>query len=129
MLGDNGKTRYVLLHLTNHDDGRDLMKDCMWKVAPDGGYLARKSVDTGQLLLISSEPDLEPLTEWTLQRLKKGPRRWQDLHKDIRPELWRETHLNDVVRELRRSKKIAATDFEGKFSAKANPLLVFSHSD
>ena len=29
MLGDNRVTRYLLLHLTNHDDGRDLMKDCM----------------------------------------------------------------------------------------------------
>ena len=30
-------TRYVLLHLTNSDDGRDLMKECAWSVSPAGG--------------------------------------------------------------------------------------------
>lgn len=38
MLGDNNATRYLLLHLTNHDAGRDLMKDCMWSASPEGGF-------------------------------------------------------------------------------------------
>jgi three-Cys-motif partner protein len=123
MLGDNGRTRYVLLHLTNHDDGRDLMKDCMWKIAPDGGYYARKSVDPGQLVLITPQPDLRPLRKWVLDQLKKHPRRWQDLQSDLRPELWRETHLNELVRTLRNEGTIEGTDYAGSFSQKANPLL------
>jgi three-Cys-motif partner protein len=38
MLGDNQKTRYLLLHLTDHEAGRDLMKDVAWKCCPDSGY-------------------------------------------------------------------------------------------
>lgn len=123
MLGDNGRTRYVLLHLTNHDEGRDLMKDCIWKVAPDGGYYARKSSDPGQLLLITPTPDLTLLRDWVLERLKAEPRRWQDLQNELRPELWRETQLNQTIRALRKEGRIEATDYKGSFSAKANPLL------
>jgi three-Cys-motif partner protein len=123
MLGDNGRTRYVLLHLTNHDEGRDLMKDCIWRVAPDGGYYARKSVDPGQLLLITPAPDLRPLRIWVLERLKVQPRRWRDLQTELRPELWREPQLNDVIRALQKEQIIEATDYEGPLSVKANPLL------
>jgi three-Cys-motif partner protein len=123
MLGDNGRTRYVLVHLTNHDEGRDLMKDCIWKAAPDGGFYARKSVDPGQLLLITPTPDLDPLRRWVLQRLEANARRWQDLQTDLRAELWREPQLNEVVRELRKQGRIRSTDYTGAFSAKANPLL------
>ena len=123
MLGDNGATRYLLLHLTNHDDGRDLMKDCMWKVAPDGGYYARKSSDPGQQFLITPTPDLEPLRSWVKEKLKAQPSRWQDLVTQLRPELWREPHLNSVIRELRKAGTIEAHDFQPPFSQKANPLL------
>lgn len=123
MLGDNGRTRYMLLHLTNHDDGRDLMKDSIWKVAPDGGYYARKSVDVAQQVLIEPEPDLRPLRDWVCERLASGPKRWQELQTDLRPELWREAHLNQQIRELRNSGLIKASDFKPPFSPKANPLL------
>jgi len=123
MLGDNGRTRYVLLHLTNHDEGRDLMKDCLWKVVPDGGYYARKSADPGQLLLITPVPDLTPLRNWVLQRLGAQPRRWRDLQTELRPELWREPQLNQVIRTLRAEGTIEAREYSGPFSLKANPLL------
>ena len=123
MLGDNGRTRYILLHMTNHDNGRDLMKDCIWKVAPDGGYYARKSVDPGQLLLITPAPDMTSLREWVVERLKAKPRRWQDLQEELRPELWRKPQLNEVVRELCSAEHVEATHYQGSFSAKANPLL------
>jgi three-Cys-motif partner protein len=38
-------TRYVLLHLTNSDDGRDLMKECAWSVSPAGGFMVRRELD------------------------------------------------------------------------------------
>jgi three-Cys-motif partner protein len=123
MKGDNGATRYLLVHFSNHDDGRDLMKDAIWKVAPDGGYFARRSTDPGQLLLITPEPDLVPLRQWVLNKLAQGPRRWQQLLADLRPELWREPHLNQVVRQLRKEGIIEPTDYTPPFSLKANPLL------
>ena len=62
-------TRYLLLHLTNHDQGRELMKECMWKVAPDGGFNVRGSDDPKQSLLIEPQPDLMPLREMVVQQI------------------------------------------------------------
>lgn len=126
MLGGNGRTRYVLLHLTNHPDGRDLMKDCIWKVAPDGGFYARKSVDPGQLVLITPEPNLAPLRDWVIATLKEGPRRWKGLQALLREELWRETHLNRTVIALKKEGVIESRDPDQQFSAKANPILLLA---
>jgi three-Cys-motif partner protein len=123
MLGDNRVTRYLLLHLTNHDDGRDLMKDCMWKVCPDGGFYARKSDDFSQEYLISPTPDLRPLRKKILERLSERPQRWHELTDWLRSEVWRAPHLTTVLRELRDEKKIAAEDFVGRFGPKADPLF------
>jgi len=126
MLGSNDATRYLLLHLTNHDAGRELMKDCMWKACPDGGFYARKSDNPKQTLLITPEPDLQPLREWTLDQLSSGPLYWSQLSDRLVAELWRQPQLNSIVRELRKSGVINASDFAGKFSQKANPLLSMS---
>jgi three-Cys-motif partner protein len=123
MLGDNQVTRYLLLHLTNHDDGRDLMKDCMWKVCPDGGFYARKSDDVSQEYLISPTANLRPLRIKILELLSERPQRWHQLSDWLRSEVWRAPHLSEVLRELRAEKMIAAEDFDGRFGPKANPLL------
>ncbi|MFC1737610.1 three-Cys-motif partner protein TcmP [Planctomycetota bacterium] len=44
MLGDNQKTRCFLLHLTDHEAGRGLMKEVIWKCCPENGYYARKKM-------------------------------------------------------------------------------------
>src|SRR5262249_33242321 len=49
---DNGRVRYFLLHLTNHDAGRDRMKDSMWKACPDGGFYASKADNPRQQTLV-----------------------------------------------------------------------------
>ena len=120
MLGDNRATRYLLVHFTNHDAGRDLMKDCIWKVCPDGGFHARKSDNPKQEYLIKPVPDLAPLRNWVLARL---PRRWQSLAEELRETLWREPHLNSVVRDLRKAGKIDGRGYAGKFLPSANPEL------
>ncbi|MPZ21454.1 MAG: three-Cys-motif partner protein TcmP [Luteitalea sp.] len=123
MLGDNRATRYLLVHFTNHEDGRDLMKDCVWSIAPHGGFYVRKSDNPNQQVLITPQPDLAPVKAWMLKQLRDGPKRWQDLHAALRPEPWRETHLNSVIRELRRQGIVTADDYRGRFGSKANPLL------
>jgi three-Cys-motif partner protein len=123
MCGENNATRYLLLHLTNHDDGRDLMKERMWKVCPQGGFYARKSDNSAQQFLIKPEPDLRPLRNWVVERLKTGPRRWSDLAEDLRPEIWRSTQLNEIVRNLRKEKIIEGAEYKGRFGFAANPLL------
>ena len=116
-------TRYLLLHLTNHDQGRDLMKECMWKVAPDGGFKVRRSDDPRQSLLIEPQPDLTPLREWLLNKLHEGPRRWSELEAAIRGELWLSTHLKKLIRDLRGQTTIVADGYSGRFSFQANPRL------
>ena len=123
MLGDNRATRYVMLHLTNHAAGRDLMKSCVWKVCPDGTYCARKGDNPRQELLITPMPDLSPLKDWIETELQDGPMRWQELDERLRGQLWLSAHLNKVLREMRRNVEITATDFASPFSRKTNPLL------
>jgi three-Cys-motif partner protein len=120
---DNRVTRYVLAHFTNHEAGRDLMKDCMWAVCPDGGFYARRSDNPNQTMLIEVEPNLGPLDEWLTEQLNLGASRWATLSERIRDHLWRQVHLSQVIRKRRREGTVVASDFSGRFSEKANPLL------
>lgn len=123
MLGENRVTRYLLLHLTNHDAGRDLMKDCMWKECPDGGFYARSSDNPSQQYLITSEPDLSPLKDWVVAKLKPGPVRWKALIEDVRSEVWRDVHLNKVIRELRKDRIIDGRNYKNKFTPMNDPEI------
>ena len=123
MLGKNRQTRYFLLHLTNHSAGRDLMKDCVWKICPDGGYYARRADNPQQQILISPEPDLRPLENWLRRKLEAGPKQWKELDNSLREELWLRKHLWKIVGDLRKKGKIYADSFEGRFSQKSNPRL------
>ena len=123
MLGANNATRYILAHFTNHDHGRDLMKDCVWKICPDGGFHARRSDNPNQTRLIVPEPDLKLLEEWLREKLATGPQRWSQLKERLRGELWRNKHLSEVIRALRRGNSIQATGYDGRFSEKADPIL------
>ena len=117
-------TRYVLLHLTNSDDGRDLMKECAWSVSPAGGFMVRRSDNPDQQFLIKPEPDLRPLRDWILNRLSNRPERWQDLHAAVRPEWWLPKQVNELVRELKKDGVITADEVPGRrFGAAANPVL------
>jgi three-Cys-motif partner protein len=122
MLGNNNATRYMLMHLTNHDAGRDQMKDCMWKVSPVHPFIARASDDPNQEFLIEPEPDLAPLRQWVLKRLSRHPWRWQELSEEIRGEVWRVAQLNDVIRQLRRENLISYRG-ANRFVPKQNPEL------
>jgi len=123
MLAGNRTATHVLAHLTNHEAGRDLMKTVMWKVCPscDGEFVARKSDDPAQGVLLALEPDLRPVVEIVRQRLSRGPLTWTALREAIRDTSWLEKHLNKVVRDLRRRGKISWVG--ASFSATANPLL------
>jgi hypothetical protein len=123
MLGDNNVTRYLLVHFTNHDAGRDLMKECMWAVCPEGGFYARKGDNPAQQFLITPEPNLKPLRDWVINQLTHGPRRWLDLADALRAEVWRDSHLSQVLREMRRGGQIEASAYSGRFGRGSNPLL------
>ncbi len=123
MLGNNQITRYVLAHFTNHEAGRDLMKQCMWKVCPEGGFYARRSDNPSQTRLFAPKPNLVELDSWLNYQLREEPLRWSELSHRIRSELWLKTHLSQVIRQRRREGTIKATGYSGRFSEKNNPIL------
>jgi three-Cys-motif partner protein len=113
--------RYMLLHFTGNDLGRDLMKNTMWKASPSGGYFVRRSYDVDQgLLELQEEPDLSPVEDWVLSVLSKGPKRWKQLNSDFLGESWRDTHLNQTLRKLCREGRLQC---QGKRAKSSNPLL------
>ena len=123
MLGENQKTRYFLVHLTDHEAGRDLMKDIAWKCCPDGGYYIRKSDNPKQQYLIQPQPDLAPLRDWVIDKLHKQGYTWVELEELLRQEIWLKKHLWQVIREMTTAKQIVAFNYTGKFSQKANPTF------
>lgn len=114
-------TRYLLLHLTNHDAGRDLMKECMWRAAPGGDFEIRQCDNPRQPLLITPEPDLAPLREWVLERLRKKTYRIGKLRQELRSEPWLAKHLNEVIRAMRENREIDRAS--GVISLTAFPRL------
>lgn len=125
MTSGGDAVKYLLLHLTNHDQGRELMKECMWKVAPDGGFEVRQRDDHRQPLLIKPEPDLTPLRAWLLDRLRRRPHAWSELENEIRQELWLPTHLRTVIRQLLADHEIE-DDRSGTISLSRSRRLPFS---
>jgi hypothetical protein len=120
---DNHRVRYFLLHLTNHPEGRDLMKTCMWTTCPDGNFYASKSDNPKMKILLQPEPDFEPLREWVMDRLRAGPRPWQTLAEELREEMWLEKHLNGVIKTMR-DEGLIEPEGDGKsFTRSGNPCL------
>ena len=114
------RTRYILLHLTNHDAGRDLIKESIWELCPDGSYIA--NADTpNQLLLLQPKPDFRPLERWLYERLSQGPRRWSYLERELRATIWLPKHARSLLRDWRRNGMIIAEDYGSRFSFKDNP--------
>jgi len=102
------------------------MKECVWKACPHGGYYASKSDNPAQMMLIEPEPDLSPLRSWIRNQLTSHPKRWSELTESLRRELWLGKHLNECIRDMRKSGLLVAESFEGRFSQKSNPLLRLS---
>jgi three-Cys-motif partner protein len=119
-----GKTKYLLVHFTNHDRGRDRMKEAMWKMSPDGSFLVRQSDDPHQQFLISPRPDLRQLQTILVTALQASPRRWKDLYVLVRPTIWYDKHVNAVVQQLLKQGLVVPSSFRGRGSAASNnPLL------
>ena len=82
---DNKVARYFLLHLTNNPHGRKYMKECLWKVCPNGIFIVDKSGNPEQGSL---GPNLEMLRQWVLSKLKTGSMSWEDIDQLLVDEIW-----------------------------------------
>jgi hypothetical protein len=121
MMSDTNTCSYVLVHFTNSDRGRDVMKDAVWAACPEGGTYAWATDRPEQLVLIRAAPDLSPVKTWILDRLRSGPRHLADLHADVRAEVWRPTSVSTAAREMLKAGSIQSD--QEKFVIKKNPVL------
>ena len=102
--------RFFLLHLTNHEAGRDLMKECIWRLCPDGSMNVRRSENPNQFFLVEPEPDLAPLAEWLLARLGSGRVPVDSLKENLRSTVWLPRHLRLVETEMRELGRVERRD-------------------
>jgi len=63
------------------------------------------------------------LHNWLVDKLKSKDYTWNELAELVREEIWLPKHLWQIVRKLRNDGRMEATNFEGRFSQKANPTL------
>lgn len=118
---EKNRTRHFLLHLSNHPDGRTLMKECLWKICPTGVFAVPKWDNPSQTYLLSEEPNLEPLKAWIRTQLAE-PRAWESLNKSLVSEIWLHKHTKKALSQMRSNGEIRVE--EGKrFSKSANPIL------
>lgn len=120
MLGDNGVIRYFLLHLTNHDEGRALIKRVFWKCCPDGDWKIIKSESPGQMKLFGAEQNANEIENWLLMELKGGSCKWKELEQKLLVSIWLPKHLWTVIKSLKKADKISII---GKAYQKENPTI------
>ena len=125
MRASNGALKYVLLHATNHRKGRELMKDAMWSVTPDGSFTAFERHDPSQLVLIEPEPDLTPLKNRLWKHFLGRQVRMNEIYDWLLSELYLKKHVHQVLRYYRKQGVAEFTGYTGKFAFGKNPLVSF----
>jgi len=125
MRAKNGVLKYVLFHATNDRKGREVIKEAMWSVTPDGSFTAFEHHNPSQLVLIEPEPDLKPLEDRVWACFAGKQVHMEELYDWLLGELYRQTHLHQVLREYRNRKLVKFSDYEGRFAFNKNPRVHF----
>jgi three-Cys-motif partner protein len=125
MRGGNNALKYVLFHATNHERGRELMKEAMWRVTPDGSFTAYERNRPDQLVLIQPEPDLSLLEDKIWEEFMGKSVRMEELYDWLLEELYLKSHLHTIIRRYRNNGVIRATDYGTRFAFRNNPLITF----
>ena len=125
MRDTKGFLKYVLFHATNHSRGREVMKDAMWSVTPDGSFTAFERHTPNQMVLIVPDPDLEPLKERLWTNFAGKDVYMNRLDEWLVSELYLPKHLHQILRDYRNQEVISFSNYEGRFGFKKNPLVSF----
>jgi three-Cys-motif partner protein len=126
MLGENRTIKYVLVHATNHPRGRELMKEAIWSVAPEGNFTARVGDNPEQEFLIEPKPNLTPLIDWLWSKYRGHVVRINEIEGELARTIFLPKHLHEVIRMLRDGGEIELSDYEGRFSFAQNPTINFN---
>jgi hypothetical protein len=103
MHGRNNALKYVLLHAANHPRGRQLMKEAMWSVVPDGTFSAFERHNPDQLVMIDPEPDLGPLRDRLWTHFGGHQADMRRLYGWLDGDLYLKKHLHQILREYRKA--------------------------
>ena len=125
MIGDNSVLKYVLLHASNHPRGRELMKESMWAVVPDGSFTAFERDTPDQLVLIEPDPSLEPLKNLLWENFTGKQVYMEEIYDWLLRELYLKKHVHQVLREYRNQGFVDFSGYEGTFAFSKNPLASF----
>lgn len=125
MRGTNKALKYVLLHASNHPKGRNLMKDSMWTVSPDGSFTAYERDNPNQHVLIGPEPDFRLLKNMLWSQFAGKQVHTKQIDDWSLHTSYRERHVRDIVRDYRKRKIVDATGYSGRFGFNKNPLISF----
>ena len=121
----NGTLKYVLIHATNHIEGRRLMKQAIWSVTPDGSFTANERNSPYQPVLIQAEPDLRTLENALWEQFAGQKVTMKEIYDWLLSETFLEKHIHELLRHYRNVKIIEASGYSGRFAFKNNPLITF----
>lgn len=125
MRGSNRALKYVLFHATNHKSGRQLMKQAIWSVTPDGSFTAYERNSPYQPVLIQLQPDLRPLEDALWKQFAGQQCRMEEIYNWLLDDVFLEKHLRQLLRSYRKQDIIQASGYTGKFAFDKNPLISF----
>jgi len=125
MHASNGTLKYVLFHATNERRGREVIRDAMWSVSPDGSFRAFEHHAPEQLVLFAPEPDFEPLKARLWARFAGTDVRYKEIEDWLLGELYRVPHLRALLREYRDQGILTFSDFGARFAFRNDPLVSF----
>lgn len=125
MRSGNGVLKYALIHATNHDSGRELMKDTIWRVVPDGTFSANEKRSPDQPVLLVPEPDLKPFEQKIIKNFSGRSIDTNHLYDWLLDETYIKKHLHKILRKLRNSGIITSTGYDGRFAFSKNPTFHF----
>jgi three-Cys-motif partner protein len=128
MLARNNALKYVEIHATNHPKGKDLIKDSIWKVCPDGVFTASERRTPDQLILLEPEPNLSPLEENLRQEFSGKSVSIKELYNWLLNQIYLKKHLHQIIRKLRNNGSIRVTGYTGRFSFNNNPIIHFPNN-
>lgn len=125
MRAKNGALKYVLIHATNHKKGRELMKDALWSLTPDGSFTANERDLAEQLVLIELEPNLAPLKNSLWSEFSGKQISMNELEDWLLSQTYTKKHLHIIVRDYRKQGIITCDGCEGRFAFNKNPIVTF----
>ncbi|MEX2161017.1 MAG: three-Cys-motif partner protein TcmP [Anaerolineales bacterium] len=126
MYAENGTLKYVLVHASNHELGREKIKEAIWKVTPDGSFSAFERDNPQQIVLIQANADLSKLEDRLWDQFAGKSIDMKALYSWLSGELYLKKHLHELLRQYRKEGKIKASGYTGKFVFNQNPTISFT---